>query len=66
MPEMTPEEFRELRQRLGLSQEKMARRLDVGLNSVQRWEGGTRKISGPVAILMRMLVAQHEGEAKAA
>ena len=66
MSEMPPEEFRELRKRLGLSQEKMARRLDVGLNSVQRWEGGSRKVSGPVAILMRMLIEQHEGEGKAA
>lgn len=65
MPEMTPQEFRRLRELLGLSQEKLARRLDVSQNTVARWESGSRKISGPVAILMRLIVDMHTGKSAA-
>lgn len=65
MPDMTPEEFRALRERLGLSQEKLARRLDVSQNTVARWESGSRKISGPAAVLLRLFVDMHEGKSAA-
>lgn len=42
---MTPEQVRELRQRLGLSQEQMAHRLGTSLQTVHRWESGKSKPS---------------------
>lgn len=65
MPGMTPEELKELRGGLKWTQEKLARELDVSLATVQRWEMGQRKISGPVARLMRIL-AKHKGKSEAA
>jgi len=37
---MTPNEFRERRRRLGLTQEALARKLGVALTTVARWERG--------------------------
>ena len=66
LPEMTPEEFRSLRNQLGLSQGKLARVLGVSVNAVQRWEKDQRGISGPVALAMRLLAEKHAGGVKAA
>lgn len=65
MPEMTKEEFRQLRLQLGLTQEQLAREIGVTLGAVQKWELGLRGISGPVARLVRLMAAQ-QGEKKAA
>ncbi len=64
MPEMTKEEFREQRRKLGMTQEQLARHIGVTLGAVQKWELGHRPISGPVALLMRLLVEQ-KGKAAA-
>jgi len=40
---MTPEEIKELRQKLGLTQEGLARALDVSNLTVNRWERGVFK-----------------------
>jgi len=40
---MSPDEIKELRAALGESQEAFARHLGVTLNTVYRWETGTRK-----------------------
>ena len=53
---MTGEAFRELRQRLGLTQSQLAERLGVTVTSVARWEREERAISEPVARLIRLLV----------
>ncbi len=42
---MSPPSLRKLRQRLGLTQRELARRLGVARASVTRWENGTRKPS---------------------
>lgn len=53
---MTPEEFRAIRTRAGLSLDALARVLRIADKaSVHRWEKGTRAISGPVTILMELL-----------
>lgn len=52
---MTPEQFKEARNKMGVSQDKMAALL--GLNSgraVRAYELGERKISGPVMKLMEI------------
>ena len=42
---MTSEQLKALRIKLGYSQQKMARKLDVNIRTYQRWEYGERKIS---------------------
>ena len=54
------ERLRELRRRLGLSQEQLARRLGVSFATVNRWESGRTQISA------RSLTALAELEASAA
>ena len=56
MPETQPREIakliRETRQRLGLSQEKFARKLGVSFQSVNRWENGRTK---PLPLALRQI-----------
>jgi transcriptional regulator with XRE-family HTH domain len=53
---MTPERFRAIRQRAGLSQARLAAllRLSDG-RTIRRYEAGERPIPGPVSLLMEML-----------
>ncbi len=44
-PDSVGERLRELRRRLGLSQEQLARRLGVSFATVNRWESGRTQIS---------------------
>lgn len=48
-------ETRKVRQRLGLTQEEMARRLGVALRTFTRWDTGATEPSAPTAELMRSL-----------
>jgi DNA-binding transcriptional regulator YiaG len=57
---MTPDEIRAARQRLGMSQEALARamRLGKGGNRIVRgWERGERKPSGPVIVALEFMLA---------
>lgn len=49
---MTPEALKELRRRLGLTQQGMADRLGVHLRTYQQWEYGRRK---PRAAAVRLI-----------
>jgi len=53
---MTPEQFRAIRQRAGLSQARLAAllRLSDG-RTIRRYESGERPIPGPVSLLMEMI-----------
>jgi len=42
---MTPQEIKEIRTRLGISQEDFARLLGISLQSIGRWERGKAKPS---------------------
>ncbi len=42
---MSPETIKQLRLRLGLSQEKFAHKIGVTMGTIQRWEKGTHKPS---------------------
>src|ERR1700721_1290395 len=55
------ERLRELRRRLGLSQEQLARRLGVSFATVNRWESGRTQISARSAAAL----AELEGSAAA-
>lgn len=60
---MTSTTFRRLREKLGLSQAKLAARIGVSTNTIYRWEVGAVAVPPPVGILLRMLV-DHPGEDK--
>ncbi|MER3448145.1 MAG: transcriptional regulator [Candidatus Dadabacteria bacterium] len=57
---MTPEELRQIRLRLGLSQMELAERLGVSISTVLSWEKGRRAISHVVALAIRCMV-EHAG-----
>lgn len=50
---MNANQIKQLRLRLGLSQEAFAHKLGVSLNTVFRWEKGTNK---PLPLLERKLI----------
>jgi transcriptional regulator with XRE-family HTH domain len=54
---MKPEQLRRLRQKLGLTQEELAREVGVARNSVARWERGEMAISEPAARLIQRIAA---------
>lgn len=54
---MTPEEFKDLRTRLGLSQTRLAAEWGVTARSVRRWEAGDTPVSPIAAHSLRMIVA---------
>lgn len=52
---MTGPELVAARQRMGLTQDALAFRLGVHADTVSRWERGTRKISKPMATLVKYM-----------
>ena len=61
--EMTGQQLRQTRQRLGLTQAALAERLGVSPNTVARWERNEVPIREPMARLIRFL-AKTEMKAK--
>ena len=65
-PDLTPAEFRKIRNSLGLSTRRMG--LMLGLKpkepgrTVRRWEAGDRDIPGPAMVLMRWLATGEKPE----
>ncbi|MGD0075361.1 MAG: helix-turn-helix domain-containing protein [Candidatus Binataceae bacterium] len=52
---MSGKQLREIRKRLGWTQQQMAEKLGVWRNSVARWERDEMAISEPVARLIEIL-----------
>jgi putative transcriptional regulator len=46
---------RDVRKRLGLTQQEFARRIDVSLETVRNWEQGRRRPTGAAKALLRIL-----------
>jgi putative transcriptional regulator len=46
---------RQVRQRMGLSQAELARRIDVSLETIRNWEQGKRSPTGAAKALLRLL-----------
>jgi DNA-binding XRE family transcriptional regulator len=57
---MKPEEMRRKRERLGLTQEELAKRLGVQRLSVIRWENGQTKISKSIDLAIRQIETQEK------
>ena len=55
---MSAAEFREARQRLGLSVSKLAYRLGVSSRTIRRWQSGDDDIPGPTAVAMRSFLRE--------
>ncbi len=53
---MTPDTFKAIRKRAGLTQSGLAAILRIeDTRTIRRYETGDRKVSGPVSLLMEML-----------
>ncbi len=57
---MSPTSLRKLRERLGLSQQGLARRLGVARATVTRWENGTRRLSKVAELALRSVTESKE------
>ncbi len=58
---MTPVQFKDARKALGLSQNAMAEALGLKTSrAIRQFESGDREVSGPVAKLVDMLLAQKQ------
>ncbi len=64
-PIQTPEQVRELRTRLGLSQAQFAQRFGLTLDTVQQYEQGRRRPSGPASTLLRVIESEPEAVVRA-
>ena len=53
---MTPEQIKQARQSLGLTQAAMAKAMGIGTRKWERWEGGHSPISPEGARLVEMLL----------
>lgn len=56
---MTPDEVRESRRAMGMTQHQLATALRMGTDgkrSVRRWEAGDRPISGPASVAIEALM----------
>ena len=53
---MTPEQLKQARHQLGLTQAAMANAMGIGTRKLERWEGGHSPISPEGARLVEMLL----------
>ena len=65
LPPPSPEEVRALRAKFGLSQAQFARRFGFTLDTVQQYEQGRRRPSGPASTLLRVIDADPEAVVRA-
>jgi putative transcriptional regulator len=64
-PPPSPQQVRALRAKLGLSQAQFARRFGFTLDTVQQYEQGRRRPSGPATTLLRVIEADPEAVVRA-
>lgn len=64
-PVQTPEQVRDLRTRLGLSQAQFAAQFGLTLDTVQQYEQGRRRPSGPASTLLRVIESEPEAVIRA-
>jgi putative transcriptional regulator len=64
-PPPSPDQVRALRARLGLTQAQFARRFGFTLDTVQQYEQGCRRPSGPASTLLRVIETDPEAVVRA-
>jgi putative transcriptional regulator len=61
-PDMAPEiDVRAIRRATGMTQDEFAAVYQFGIRTVQQWERGAKRPSGPVRTLLRAIKADPEG-----
>jgi len=55
--ELKAQMIKELRKKMGWSQQDLAKLLDVGIASISRWENGEKKPTGTAGVILASLVA---------
>ena len=61
----TPVAPREVRKQAKLTQAQMAPLMGMSLSGYRKWEQGTRRVSGPVAMLLRVIRNEPEAVKRA-
>ena len=67
---MSPDEFKQCRSTLGLTQTELARLLRCGRRTIVNYESGFRPVPGPVSVVLDMLcndfnpMAEHDAVAR--
>jgi len=65
-PDMAPEiDVRAIRHAAGMTQAQFADTYEFSIRTVQEWERGAKKLSGPARTLLRAIKADPEGLRKA-
>jgi putative transcriptional regulator len=65
-PDMAPEiDVRAIRRAIGMTQAQFAAAYEFSIRTVQEWERGAKKPSGPARTLLRAIKADPEGLRKA-
>jgi transcriptional regulator with XRE-family HTH domain len=60
---MTPTQFKDARKALGLTQKECAKALGLKTSrAIRQYQTGERQVSGPVAVLVAMLLEQANGK----
>jgi transcriptional regulator with XRE-family HTH domain len=60
---MTPVQFKDARKALGLTQKECAKALGLKTSrAIRQYQTGERQVSGPVAVLVAMLLEQANGK----
>lgn len=56
---VTPEEIKEKRKTLGITQKQFAELVGVSKPTVERWETSDKPITGPIVLLIKMLTPEY-------
>lgn len=60
-----PAEPREIRRLLGLTQAEMAPMLGMSVSGYRKWEQGQRRVTGPAALLLKVIEREPEAVRRA-
>ncbi len=56
----TPQEIKQARKLLGLTQKDFARLIGSSTPTVERWEAGDKSVAGPIALLVKLMIDDPE------
>ena len=64
-PVLDPQDIKALRGRLGLTQEKFARRFGFSVETIRNYEQGHRQPTGPARVLLRVIASEPDAVTRA-